>query len=320
MVAGMIGEHRPNPGLPAENLGPSAAGGDSAKLEGIERIIRKGVIAGVVAGLLNLGMVTLGMLTDFSEVLSDWSDPWSILDVALIFGLTYGIHRKSRAAALGLPILFLGSRLLFWAETGSVGGISVTAIFLYYFVRAAWGTFAYHRIQARSGHSPKTGKKWFFWVSVPIGLLLLVFLSVGVLVELGVIPDSAAVPGNRLSPRNFRTLLGNDLVLPGETILYFYSNGMFSILEDGNFFTEDRVVSYERWEGSLISQSASFEEISEIDADFGEGILENSTIRVATRDGGEFILLVSPEGDGDKAFFQLLRQQWRKKKGAGGEN
>lgn len=292
-------------------------GEDAAKngprWEAAERVIRKGVAAAVTAGLLHLGVVLVGILSGPSVYLAPWSDPWSILDAMLILGLAYGLHRRSRVAAVCLILLVLGSRVLYWAETGNLGGMSVTLVFLYFFARAAWGAFQFHRIRPRSAAPPPSRPRWPYWLAVPAGLLVAGLLAVGGLVEFGVIPDSAVVPGDRLPSRTRAALGDHDLLLPGENVLYFYSDGTFSILEDGNFFTEERVVSYERSAGGLWQESAPFEEIESIEADFGSGMLDRSTIRVATRDGREFLLLVSPQGNGDKEFVQRMRKQWRKR-------
>jgi hypothetical protein len=91
----------------------------------------------------------------------------------------------------------------------------------------------------------------------------------------------------------------------GEHMEFFYSAGLFSILEDGNLFTERRVVSYETSDGELSLAAAAYDQIRGIEVDFSDG-LGDSMVTVSTHDGGEFVLLVSAEEGRDREFVAQL--------------
>ena len=89
-------------------------------------------------------------------------------------------------------------------------------------------------------------------------------MVLGLMVETHFIPDTEAAPGEDLPRRVVEMLVENGIVEPGETILYYYSDGFLSHLDDGNLFTTERVISYERVDGELSTASAAYEEIEDI--------------------------------------------------------
>jgi len=96
-----------------------------------------------VAGELTLLVVMVGLAR--GDLLGDLIDAYSLLDVGLIFALAFGIYKKSRAAAVVMFLYYALSKILIMAQTGQPSGLLVTLIFLYYFARAALGTFDYHK-------------------------------------------------------------------------------------------------------------------------------------------------------------------------------
>ncbi len=69
----------------------------------------------------------------------------NLTDVAVILGFAYGIHRKSRACAVGILVYFIVSKAMMYSSTGRSGGGILGLVFLYFYVMGVYGTFAYHR-------------------------------------------------------------------------------------------------------------------------------------------------------------------------------
>ena len=105
--------------------------------------IRNAWIVGTICGVLTL-LVTLISAAGVDIPGLDF-DLWNLLDVLLIFGLTFGIYKKNRVCAILIFVYFVGSKVLIWKESGSVSGLPVAVIFGYYFLQGILGTFAYHR-------------------------------------------------------------------------------------------------------------------------------------------------------------------------------
>ena len=115
-----VADERPVPEVPAEIL----------------KKIKGAWVAAVISG---------SVTAVFSLVGGMGLDSWSLLDAAFIFGLAYGIYRKSRACAVLMLVYFIVSKVILTLETGKAGGLLVGLIFLYYYARGVVGTFAYRK-------------------------------------------------------------------------------------------------------------------------------------------------------------------------------
>jgi hypothetical protein len=121
-------------------------------------------------------------------------------------------------------------------------------------------------------------------------------------------PATRALPAAEIPAAYVDTLVGAGILDPDEELEYFYSAGLFSILEDGNLFTDRRVISYETRDGELSLAAASYDEIRDIEVQYSTNALEDSLVTVATHDGDAFPLLVSAEDGRDKEFVARLEQ------------
>lgn len=106
------------------------------------RHIRNAWIAACISGVLTLGVTLLSM----SGTAALGLDAWTLVDVALIFGLAYGIWRKSRVCAVLMLVYFLFSKIVLVVQTGKFQGGLVALIFLYYYFQGVVATFAYQRL------------------------------------------------------------------------------------------------------------------------------------------------------------------------------
>ena len=68
------------------------------------------------------------------------------MDVFLVAGLTYGIYRRNRYAAVGMLVYFIVSKILMFAEGGRPSGVIWALLFLYLYVQGVRGTFQYHKL------------------------------------------------------------------------------------------------------------------------------------------------------------------------------
>ncbi len=103
--------------------------------------IKNAWITGIISGTITLIFTLIAMngnqLMGFSV--------WNLTDVVLIFGLTFGIYKKSRTCALAMLAYFLLSKIIIIVQTGSFNGSLLAIVFIYYYVYGVIGTFAYHR-------------------------------------------------------------------------------------------------------------------------------------------------------------------------------
>jgi hypothetical protein len=110
----------------------------------ISKKIKGGWIAGIISGVMTLGILLIALNTG---AMGNLVDIWSSVDVVLIFLLAFGIYKKSRFAATIMFVYFLASKIFLIVETGKPTGMLMAIIFLYYYFQAMIGTFQYHRIK-----------------------------------------------------------------------------------------------------------------------------------------------------------------------------
>jgi hypothetical protein len=103
--------------------------------------IKNAWITGIVSGTMTLLFTLIAMygtnLLGFSV--------WNLSDVVLIFGLTFGIYKKSRTCAVVMLAYFLLSKIIIISQTGSFNGSLLAIVFIYYYSYGIIGTFAYHK-------------------------------------------------------------------------------------------------------------------------------------------------------------------------------
>lgn len=106
--------------------------------DGILRKIRNGWVAGIVSGVMALLAMSGHPILSFNA--------WSLFDVALIFGLAFGIYRKSRVCATSMLVYFVASKILIYAQAGfATGGFVIPVMLCYCYALGVQGTFQYHR-------------------------------------------------------------------------------------------------------------------------------------------------------------------------------
>ena len=162
---------------------------------------------------------------------------------------------------------------------------------------------------------PRSGcRKWATGLgigcAVLVGLLFVAASLLGLAIESGHLPDSVAQPAGKIPAPILSKLRELEIIEPGERVLYFYSAGLLSIEEDGNLFTESRVISYQLMEEELELAQATWSEIAEIEFEAAESGWDDSTITVHRTDGDRFVLWVSAMEGRDHDFHEKLVKTW----------
>ncbi|MBF0540397.1 MAG: hypothetical protein HQK91_02965 [Nitrospirae bacterium] len=106
--------------------------------------IKAAVVAGIISGGITL-IVTLIAIFRKEDLFGLGFSIYNVLDVLLIFGLTFGIYKKSRSCALAMLIYFLVSKIYIIYQTGKFQGGFLAVLFIYFFYRGVRGTFNYHQ-------------------------------------------------------------------------------------------------------------------------------------------------------------------------------
>jgi len=177
------------------------------------------------------------------------------------------------------------------------------------YIRAVMGTFAYHRIRREEDPDYRAARWWVAVLFVlPVFLFLLLF-GIGLLSSTSVLLPAEVVDGDKLRDSQRQTLVDNGVLEPGEKIDLFYSAALASILQDGNFLTRDRIVSYEMYGDSLNVYSIPLDEVQGFRIVKEGTLLEDTIMELSSEEYQRIILILSSENDGDEKFISELESR-----------
>jgi serine/threonine-protein kinase len=110
-------------------------------------------VAGSISGLITLAVTLFAI---FGQSVLGFT-AWELFDVAFIFGLTFGIYKKSRTCAVLMFVYFIIAKILIISQTGNASGLLMAALFAYFYAKGIQGTFQYHRIVQAHRAAPAAG-------------------------------------------------------------------------------------------------------------------------------------------------------------------
>ena len=137
-----------------------------------------------------------------------------------------------------------------------------------------------------------------------------------VLSAIGFFPSTMVMPGSELWEKDLNYLRSENILSEDEEILYFYSFGMWSIKDDGQFISKDYVTSYfiDPEDNSLYSSHAAYEDIEKIDVTWSKSWLEDTIVIVTNYEGDVFEIWLSSESKGDRKFVNEMNRLWKMKR------
>jgi hypothetical protein len=144
--------------------------GQSTDIARANKRIKQAWIVGVIGGVITLIATLLSVAgVDILDV-----NIYVLIDVVLVFGLAYGIYRKSRVCAVIMFVYFVGTKILMLVESGRPSGLVMAALFGYWFFQGIRGTFAYHKLEPTAKKlKAKTLLLVFGWV---LSIIVVFFL------------------------------------------------------------------------------------------------------------------------------------------------
>lgn len=114
----------------------SKVGENTLRLQEANKRIKVAWITGIISGCIN-------------TIAAFLSSPYFFVDVVLVFGLAFGIYKKSRACAVIMLIYFVVSKLLTLTLLKNPGALLVSVIVSYIYFRGIQGTYEYHKINGK---------------------------------------------------------------------------------------------------------------------------------------------------------------------------
>ncbi|MGB0583349.1 MAG: HEAT repeat domain-containing protein, partial [Limisphaerales bacterium] len=122
--------------------------------------------------------------------------------------------------------------------------------------------------------------------------------------------ETHVVSGDQVKSNQLRIIKKLGLLEEGETIQWFYTDGVFSIREGMYFLTEERLVMYST-EYEPHNYATKLEDIVKVELDKNESFFIDGYIEVAMVDGEAWSIPISSERGGDEKFFQYIKERHR---------
>ena len=121
-------------------------------------------------------------------------------------------------------------------------------------------------------------------------------------------PDTFVYTGNQVSARFIATKKDVRALDDGETISFFFSDGVTDIHSGFYFVSDKKVAIYARaTKPPLIV--VRFDEIADLELDRNESFFEDSYVLLTLKDGMVVSFLVSSEVDRDRRFFDAINSR-----------
>jgi hypothetical protein len=217
-------------------------------------------------------------------------------------------------AAILMFAYFVFAKIYMAVAEEQFSGLIVGAIFLFFFGRAVWGAFVFHKIEKNENPDYRSGKKWIWFIIAPVLGLVAFFMGIALMEAGGFIPSIEVQKGSDVPERQVETLISNGIISETDKIEYFYSEGFISVLAGGNILTDKEVISYAKNEnGELEIYSIEFEDVEKIDVLETGDFITDAVYRVSTENDESWLeVWLSVENDGHLKFIEALEEKVRK--------
>ena len=274
---------------------------------------KTGALVACFSGVLGIGLIFYAILSNASGHIGLWNDPLAFLDIVLIFILAFGVYKKSRTAAVVMVLYFIFSKIYLIIAGGQLSGNTIvfSLVFLYFYVKSVQGAFVFHKIEKQENPNYQPASKVAIYIGIPVIGIVFLLLGLGLLTDTDFLPATDVQAGEELSKNLKQKLISADIIYEEDSIQYFYSYGLSSILEGGSILTSDRVIIYFPEENQEISvYEIRFEDVSNIELIEDGNFFNDSIYKIQGNSPDNWIKVeLSTEGRGDVKFMEALRSE-----------
>jgi hypothetical protein len=126
------------------------------------------------------------------------------------------------------------------------------------------------------------------------------------------IPSSNIISEADIMEYDMKYLYRQNILPADETIQLFYSDAIFTIRDDGNGFTKNRVFSY--WQDDATGfqrEIAKLQDIKHIAPKYADSESDTTIVTITRNDDSQFELFISAFDREDKIFVKELKSVWR---------
>lgn len=274
-----------------------------------EYATRNGAIVACILVAAGTAFSLIGILPGPGKEWGTYAGPGNFIDLLVLFACALGMFRKSRVASVTAFTYYLAGRIIVLTQTQAFVAIGVPLVFLYFLGKAVRGAFVFHTLQREENPDFKSASKWTYIIAIPSVLVVAFILVAALMVNTGLMRSPRVQTGGELEGWEIAELEEHGIISTEDTIRYFFSPGVFSIIDSGHILTQDRVVSYfaDPSEGQQVYE-LPLVDISDVVLESKGNNFSGSVYMVLTNDPEAWLLLIlSPQFNGDQKFVDAIR-------------
>ncbi len=244
------------------------------------------------------GAVIIYFLMNIPE-LEEYQAMEYINGVLMICG-SIGLLRKSRTMAILLFSYLVISKLYLIIFQGLSSGLGVPLIIGYFYYMGIRGTFDYHKIMKESYPDYRVKLRWPGYLFLTAMSALILMFGMGILVETGFLPGDNLFTSETIPGRFKNILLEEGILDKNEQLEMFYTDSMVSIKDNGIVFTDRRVINYQSLDGTILINSAEYNDIESIVMQRKGDEMNPSQFQLNLKSGSGFLFFLPAYRKGDE--------------------
>ncbi len=308
--------------------------GDNPHIQTLQRFLSWLIAWVLMVGITMVGYIFLVIPGIYLNLRVFWADeftlahrvnPFKALDESWqvsrnqageTFGLEFALGFVALpvviAVVIPLALLYMGLELalpdLHAADAFFAGAVMFMYLIGYAFLHSTQISFFY-ALRAMRAKEPvsadqKPMPKMLQWIGVPAGMLVILFLGFGLLIETGTLVSPRVLSGDKIPDYQLEVLLSERIVYEDEVVEYFFSKGVLSVREGGSVLTNQRVIAYYAGENDEIDMYHIYvEDIGSVDLVQQGDAMNYSVYKIITHDGERWLELLLPHEYGDDKRF-----------------
>jgi hypothetical protein len=274
------------------------------------KAIRNGMVAATISLLVTTAVLVFVMTRNNSTgSFSYLNDPINLIDLVIIVTCIFGLYKRWRAAGIVLIALLILGGVNMYYETGRVSGLPLKVIFLYMYYQATVACFTLHKMNADGVKTKRSiWRKILIGSGLFISFIIVLFLSIGALAMLEIIPSAEVRTGSLMKPRHKLGLSERGIIQNTDVIQQYYYNGFLSVYAGGVILTNDTLIVYAELEnGRFNIQSVAVRDVGEILQQREGNYIDESVWSVESKAQNKFLIFaLSAEDGGDIEFISAL--------------
>jgi len=165
-------------------------------------------------------------------------------------------------------------------------------------------------INKKNTSDKKISRRWIKYFIVPIASIFVFLMILGLLSETSILPNYDVQMGSELSKGNKIKLINNKIISKDDNILFFYSGGLLSILEDGQLITDDKIITYQKNEEQLIEvYEMNLKNVKEVILEEKGSFSSDAVYKIIGNENAKYeniTIFLSTEDNKDKDFINAI--------------